>query len=465
MALPPLTQGKSGGTMSNSVFTSRFQQPQKKQGYLKSFLSGFGSGSSAVINEKPKANLAYGSKDLQAGGAVYGDTFRDLLSRVSVAQDELFKKQEKDWGAIVRAEAGVGLGMINLFFAPISASLKALETHPVLGYPATTVNAIFAGIGQGSANMGLRALNESDLSQETKDKWSPLVSETSSLVGMIVAGKAGHSTYTRLTKNTNTLLNGIKEDPAFNVSIKSQTPGTRNIELNRFYDETNLPVIDFGAGKAPKSNIPTIQIGEGTPSSGIPKIPGLKYESTTTPLSRARFNPVKEQQGGERFQSQTGLKTAEQAGLSRDTVPFQNRRPQQIENADAFVAADRSFAEASLSSQSKIPKGIYPEEVYKALEKVAKETGDFELSTRLAKMNIGTEAGRRIQALNRQSSSPTGVDYIDSYKDIQASRIAKVEKLNNIDVEKVKVKTIKEAGEIKSPSIKSWEEFINKLEC
>jgi hypothetical protein len=293
---------------------------------------------------------------------------------------------------------------------------------------------------------------------------------------MLAGGKLTHSAYTKavskIDANLKTFIDKTKADPAFTLEVKSATPDAQSVFLDRFRYDFELPTIDWGTGKRTNtSGLPIIDIG--VPDAPMSRIPGMKYvpetgktTGTKTVFERYQETPTERTTSsfaGDRFQSQTAVRTAELGGLPRENVPFQERRPQQYKTADEFVARDPVKAEVAMTT-GKVPEGLYVGDVYKALEAKAIAEGNVGLIQRLANTTVGTEAARGLKAFDRPTDG--SISLIQEIREIQSARQANAEYVNRgLNIEKETAKLKKEAEPISSPKLKDWNEFIKSLEC
>lgn len=78
-----------------------------------------------------------------------------------------------------------GLGVL---FSPVTTVLATLSKVPVVGYLADGVNDIFTALGTGGSDTALAALNALPVSDATKTKLKPLVSQMGGLAAQLIAG-------------------------------------------------------------------------------------------------------------------------------------------------------------------------------------------------------------------------------------------------------------------------------------
>ena len=138
----------------------------------------------------------------------------------------------------------------------------------------------------------------------------------------------------------------------------------------------------------------------------------------------------------------------------------------QAERAQALVATDRETAKAVAMGLKAPPRGVLPESVYVALEKVATAEGDVEtlrdLATRSKLSTAATTMGQRIRTLGeRDAASP-----IDAIQEVQRARQAALGKRSaaavSDTVNEIKAE-MKRGSRAANPD--TWNAFINSITC
>lgn len=125
----------------------------------------------------------------------------------NTGQPKPFVEQAVDLGK-------AGMSVLNAFFTPITSVFTRAEKAPgVIGQTASFVNKLFGTVGVLGADTGESLVEATPfISQDTKDKITPLVKEISALGAQIVAGKVGGDVYNKLASKTKIVIDKISED-------------------------------------------------------------------------------------------------------------------------------------------------------------------------------------------------------------------------------------------------------------
>lgn len=471
------TRSVQPGSISWSQPQTKEEQKKNNPGYVSRFLSGFKTGFTEEVKSAGKAQTSGGRGiyALRDASTLAWQTFFDTMEEAQNKFNQGIQRPRKadTWSDVVVAPAEMGLALINTALAAPMALFKGAEELPGIGWAAGTFNGLFAGMGNGSSEVALKGLYDSPLSQKSKDNLAPVVAETASLIGMVLGAKVGSKAFTgieaKVEANINKIFTETKTEAARQLAVKSEFPQPTKVNIEKFYDERNMPVIDFG--KPAKSNLPSIQLGvEPAPKPGMTGARYVWSEPKSDMFSgverTAKTAETRTQSTGTEFQSRTGVRTAEESGLGRDVVPFQDRRNMQeaYKTADEYVLADPVKAERALADPTTTPKDLYVGDIYKALEAKANKEGDVALSLRLSQTTVGTEAARGLKAFDRPTDGT--VNLVQELRDVRAARQAWQESTNKgLVVEKEAAKLVEKAELIRSPKIKDWQEFIKSLEC
>lgn len=456
---------KKPGSMTWSTPPSVLSNDPSRKGYLSTAYSGITSGTSQTWKDRSKQSFSiYGLRDSST------EMWRLLFDSMDAANDkftkgvsDLYGKDKsawERWGGATQA----GIGLATAAFTPVSTVLKGAEAIPGVGYVAAGINSIFSGIGQGAGDTAVKALYSSNLSDETKKKLEPTVREAAGIVAQIAIGYKGAKYTESLKTKTSEIIDVAKQEVyaaqrAINtrsIPIKSLTPSSISLEGYG----TKLPTIEWGVGKKDTSGSPIIEVGDTTPTRSGPYRYVPEKSTPETPVETRTAEST-----GNIFQSKTGLDIAREQGLRSDIVPWQERRPNQFASADAFVAADPIIAERSLTNPELVPKGLYVEEVYGAFRKKYDAEGNYAAAQRLIQSGVPTEAGRRLEVLNRSRAfDPSQVSLTDAIQEIVSEIKLRTEKETKVDIQSMSEK-IKTEGEVRTPKLKSWDELIKSLEC
>lgn len=297
----------------------------------------FGRGFVEGYKETPKEEKTIGSitegKLVSTGGKVVADSIDDAAARIQTAYLDWTKqgvgRRNKTALDTAVSTGQAGLGLINVLFSPITGTMMGASTLPGVGHAADVINGVFGGIAKGSGNVAVGELERSPfLSDEAKEKLKPLVEETAGLAGQLIAGKAGHSAYTRTKANVDTMLETFKQEalggqyavdymgnPARFLPVEStggttriqlSTPTTRYLEYRQkmgyegYTPDSNLPVIEWGDGRRTggrDSNLPVIDITEPGKTKATPEPVG-KSKTDELPIQEkpaTEVVPIKEE--------------------------------------------------------------------------------------------------------------------------------------------------------------------------
>src|SRR3990167_2140371 len=223
------------------------------------------------ISPMPLVNV----EGAKAAGSVLENAFKDFYERAVKAGSADSEKVSFAENITRSAEAGVGL--VNLLFSPITGALKGAQHDPIAGPAADLVNRFFGAIGGAGSEVAVKnALNNLPVSDKTKERLTPLVSEIGALVAQLGVAKVGHSAYTRIKGKTTEIVKTIDEDIKVQVKIASEergttkipikTPSTKQAEYARsmgyepFTPVEQLPIIRFGSRARARTTEPTIRL-------------------------------------------------------------------------------------------------------------------------------------------------------------------------------------------------------------
>ncbi len=244
----------------------------------------------AEVFQKPPTpkgwKLAFGSEETaKRTWDTWSSTIDDTSRRLNGMMDAYTKPDYKSrfiLNAGVKT-AGAGVGLINSAFAGVTGLINSLTPVPVVGHVADSFNKLFEAVGVGSASVALDALYASPLDEDTKTKLEPVVGELAGLIGMAIAGKATHSTYTGIKERSAIIFDSMKKvDPTRTVPVQSggetttfgTTRRTGNIRVQNAGDTSGKIQIENKAGEyyPPVDKLPVIQFGGGNKDVGLPTI-------------------------------------------------------------------------------------------------------------------------------------------------------------------------------------------------
>lgn len=463
------------------------------------------------------------SKDAsaKAGGKVWADAVTDLSTRWNEFTNA-WGTEEKSGVEREAATARLAMGGVNVFFAPISGTMKMLSPVPGVGYVADKVEQLFASIGGGAGAFAGDILDDLPIAEDKKKDLKPIVEETAAFMAMIAAGKAGEASYIKVKNNVNTILTDLKSvdaqsvagaidrspygtNPSINIKVQPEptkvpvtregTPKPQKVNVRQAYDEpyipdSELPVIDAGQGARTPTGMKTIQ-------TEAPKSRPVKGDVTFEPIEqqnfswnkpkakevspREKYTPTEKQlelvpsakpkgevvttkkkksNNGDTFQSETSVKfknEAERRGFNTTDVPVQERRTKITDwkNSDEFVGKNTERALNITKGNEAPPTGMMVEDIYKSLELKALKDGNVDLINELIPLRVGTEAGRGLQALSRETWSTNPVETARTIQNARAELIGK----ELVAKERAKVK------EIEVPKQDAWDTFIKEITC
>lgn len=396
--------------------------PQKS--LTQRLISGVTDTVKSVFKEKEKVDLTMTGGVIKPAYKVWSDTIVDTGKRFNAAMDAYTKPGPNDKANVAIKTAQAGLGGVNVFFAPITGVMKGLESNPIVGYLATTVNALFAGIGTGSSIVAVDQLEKSNLSRETKDKLNPLVSEVAALVGMLAAGKGGTAVYGKIKTNTNTILDTVKTE-----GKSEMTRAVSEAKTSPAQTEVQAPRTTYSWSRE-----------EGKPT-----------DYTT-------------------FRSETNLKLQQEAqsrGIVFDAdIPVQTRMSmiENLKKAEEIVKTDPIKAERFLTREEPLPSGVEIGSIYKALKEKALADGDAGLVERLSRTTVGTESARALKSFDE--GVKLNADPVEALAEVRQARLsAAVGREKGITIEKAVKETRAQVGKILRPDRATWDDFIKSLEC
>lgn len=299
------------------------------------------------------------------------------------------------------------------------------------------------------------------------------------------------------------LLNQAKPVEPKNIPVKSETPGERSVPIQTsktkqadyaksqgyepYTSPDQLPTIDMG--KPAAESLPVIQVGESVrvtknskgdyvyepirePVSNnapieAPAVDDSFFGQIETPTAKKTVDYTKEPNLDGTVTSKIASDIANEIGISVEGLPA-SKRMNMVEEANKslqLISEDPARAKR-IAMGDEQPRNGEPraESIFTALRK----TGDVDTLIDLVDSKITTmsqELGRRIKALDTQSTS---IDPVSVMQDIKKARTERYKEGGKQDVESVKKEDVAsaEAEIAKEVSRKSTlEDFIKKLRC
>lgn len=402
----------------------------------------------------------------------------------------------------ITKSTSLGLGVVNLLFTPISATLKASEEIPGVNYLTKPINKGFEKLGEVGSTIGDGITDRLPVSDETKNKIRPVMNELFATLVQFGAGKAAHEVVsTKVETLTKDLSKQVVSDPLYQekLNLSSEKVG---IEQNRA--PSVLQITDTKTGESTMQSIRPDQLqafeslidnGDSNKAQALQDNTGKSYHLTATPVERmaeAGVKPVPGYANPEEIQSAANGKTTpivgtgetKQRGLSvgveqtaianklttgfSDIPEYKTMNIQeQASRASDLLKSDYETAKKIALGETPSPQGLHPEAVYTAVELRATKEGDVntlrDLATRSTLTTEATTMGQRIKLLDeRNPDSP-----VKAIRDIAKAR-EKAAEGRVKDVVKARKEIAKEVeGEIKKVVAKkqTWTEFIRSIQC
>jgi len=268
---------------------------------IDSFVAGVKSHTSQKQEWNPiKLVLGYGPDIVKSGSEALNNQTDRVGNAFQPAVDAYLNGEDIKTADVISGIGNYVMGIVNTAYAPVGETFKYAEKVPVLGYVADVFNKGVAGLANVGSNTFGSTLNALPVSQETKDKLTPLANEVGSLVGIIlglkgagkVYGKASESRFvkpriealnTKLTEIGNIIKNDPKlstevarfvteHGPVRNVPITSETPNGRQVPATPNQKHAVYAKSQGYEPITPDSQLPSISIGDTAPSKELPTI-------------------------------------------------------------------------------------------------------------------------------------------------------------------------------------------------
>lgn len=296
---------------------------------FRSFLEGF---KAYEPEEKTLKGAFVEGEPVKTGGEEVSRTIEDTSVRFRDTWDTVVVPMvtTKETPTLSKA-VSVGrsvLGVVNVFFSPVTGSLKGLSTVPGVGHLADLLNATFSGLGVAGGTAALDALNAAPVSDETKAKLTPLIEELGALAAQIAAGKATHVIYTKYKGRVSDVLDVVKEE-ATPKAEPTPAEGRRTLRVVSDGKETKVPVTTPTTRHrayadrmgyepyTPDAQLPTIPFGRtpkrGTSADAVTEVVYLPREEVYAVAPKEIVEAVKD--------AVKGARESNVQVVSRETVP------------------------------------------------------------------------------------------------------------------------------------------------
>jgi hypothetical protein len=243
---------------------------------------------SALTQKGPKTttNVSEGMDSIAgAGFKVIADNFNNMGDKLNTAVSTLTNNHASllDKGISV---GSAGMATLQGLFSVVSAPLASASKTPGIAPVANAVNNLFNAIGTGGADVASKALDSLPVSNETREKLRPLVSDLGALAGQILVGKVGgdvvgnyagkaHDLVSTVVKNVDTAKIANDAYPVIQAKqVASQKVAARQAKSSAFEASQREPYI------APE-DMPSIQY-EGGPVKN-PQLDSLPVMDITPP--------------------------------------------------------------------------------------------------------------------------------------------------------------------------------------
>lgn len=166
----------------------------------------------AKEQQQPKSFSNLGEPALESGWKSLSSTLDDFATRMNN-----WSAASKAHASLIKQGAAAGeaaVGALNVLFTPITVALATVQGIPGMGQAADLINEIFGAVGGGFSGVGEGAVKNAAgaglISKDSADTITPLVSEASGLVGMLLAGKAGDEALPQIADKTKAIVTEIK---------------------------------------------------------------------------------------------------------------------------------------------------------------------------------------------------------------------------------------------------------------
>lgn len=194
----------------------------------------------------------------------YANTLKDAKDRMNawskVAGDHHATTLDKGIAA-----GTAGMGALQTFFAPIMAVSIGAEKVPVLGGVAKGINKIFGAVGTVGADVLEGFAQQLNVSQETRDKITPLAREIGALGSQIVLGAKGGKVFDSLAKKSSQFIdevnsglyvakNAVEKGIPQKLPVAGESVTQPVSFFNQYQAEQALPTIQMGV--KPKDTLP-----------------------------------------------------------------------------------------------------------------------------------------------------------------------------------------------------------------
>jgi len=370
------------------------------------------------------------------------DVFTDAWDRFQEQRQKEIESPPE--GAVDRTAAGLETvaATSELVLTPVTALFTLADEVPVIDTIAKTITLplAFAGdVGASGSGAALDSIPDNILSQESKDKLRPGLTEVVSLASQIYAGRAIHTG----TKKFVELKNKYGEVEAKTIIEKAKELATKKKELDATKKQPEVPRYEEPVSERPTGQLKPVEGTGELRTRGLSR--GIEEKAIERKLTKG-FGELPEYER---------VNMIEQAGLANELIKADYERGKRIAMGEEIP-----------------PQNIIPEAVLVALEEHAIKNGDVVLLKDLATVSrLSTDAttmGQRIRTLaERNPESP--VARIKEIKNVREANYEKGLKRKNLEKDKKAItKNIKDSidKEIKRKLKKGdWETFVNEMIC
>lgn len=423
------------------------------------------STSTSPITYAPSAKESTGSDIALAGVNSY-------LTSVNSALDEM--KQGASQVADAHSsllDRGIGatqagLGVLNTFFAPITASTAALAQVPgPPGIIGKYVNNFFSALGTGGAGVAVQAVQGLPIPDAAKAKITPLAAQIGALAAQIVAGKVGADTFGALHARTSEFIDTVNNQVQGAKTVLDTGP-VKKLPVQGESTEQNVPI---QSQYTPPAQLPTIQMGPKAPET-LPTIASSPAESPTVSPLKTEPTPVSE--------SPSKAQPTKVASDINETLVKQGFDALSPDEQSKFTP--KSYADSlaktthlldenlpavkEMATTGKgIPNDVHPQILFNAVEALATKEGDGALLADLAKSPLGKKLSESGSTLGSHGYNDNPNSAVEGIRQVNEARQAFTKSIPE-QTAKVTDQLTKDTRSARSPKT-SWAEFARQIVC
>jgi len=334
---------------------------------------------------------------IEIGNAIqnaYTTSLKDTGDKISTTFED-WKKNNPIQNAVNVGESG--LGIVNTLLAPIFAGpLAGAEKIPGVSLVARGINSIFAGIGAGSSQVGVNALNDLPISDETKKTLTPLVRDASGLAGMIIAGKTGFMDIDNFVGKNKTIVDTLQRE--------MNTPPPPEMKSEIAPVPPTSPTMPPVESKVESEANPLLQEAKKYKSAEeFVKAQEVKPETPATAINKTSYDIISK-------------------SVKEDIIKQGDIQTHEVQKVDDWVKNATDILSQDPERVTRIAMGeeIAPKETpasvfYRVAEKNAIENKGVPTILKLNESKIGVEAGRNVNGFDVfNENSP-----LDRIKEVQ----------------------------------------------